>query len=207
MTVIQISKARDPTHLFRRYPQSLSKSPSLISPMSRPLGYERMRQVWRKILTVFGEMQPEVTQDFYPPSPDQLAQLELWLGQSLPEDLRQLYKMHNGQGVLGKNAVVQIFNGGIFEGYTFLPLPRVAEELHHLQAYPNWIPFAFDERESYLCIDLTKSVAGQILEINRFGEAQVLAENFTDYLETLLSQITRYYRMKTAATPQSKRAG
>jgi cell wall assembly regulator SMI1 len=159
-----------------------------------------MRQIWRKMMTILTEIQPEVTQDLYPPSLKQLAELESWLGEPLPEDLRHLYKMYNGQGQLGlTGGVVKMFNGGIFEGYTFLPLPRVAQALHYFQHHPNWIPFASDERGGYLCVDLTPGVSGQILEVDPFGQSQVLAENFSDYLENLLQQVVRYYRLKTAS--------
>lgn len=171
---------------------------STTSLMSRPLSYERMRQAWRKIMTILTQIQPEIPQDFYPPSLEQLAELEAWLGEPLPEDLRQLYKIHNGQGQLGfTGGVVKLFNGGIFEGYTFLPLPRVAQSLHYFENHPNWIPFASDEMGSYLCVDLTPGVSGQILEVDTLGQSQVLAESFSEYLENLLRQVMHYHRLKT----------
>lgn len=182
--------------------------------MSRPFAYERLRQFWRQISTILAEIQPEFLEDLNKgASGSQIALVEKKIGKSLPEDLAELYRLNNGQGKLEKSFVVDMFNGGIFEGYYFMPLEGEKGVLSIWQQlgktlsppHPEWLPFGQDGSGNYLCIDLDPITAGRVLELNgKNGKMSLLAETLTEYLEQLTRQIIALHSKRIGAQRKPK---
>jgi len=119
-----------------------------------------------------------------PATDDEISFVENLVGQQFPEELKQIYRMANGQQEA--EACVPLF----YQGYVFLPLASVVDQwevmkqlhdespsfgdLYHIQGAvngyhwsPNWIPIAYFISGDLLCIDYTpteKGVVGQVVE-------------------------------------------
>lgn len=185
--------------------------------MPQPLLAETIQRHWRQILTLLGESQPECGEDVYGGATGQyLVQLERFMGQPLPEELKALYRLNNGQGRLGSGFSIQMFSGGIFEGYYFLPLGGVAQIWQQLclqphataTGAPGWIPFARDRQgKMVLCLDMRQlegEQPGRVIEAStETGSFQVLAPNLLNYLEQLVRQILWLKRQRSGRTPRA----
>ncbi len=172
--------------------------------MPQPLLAETIQRYWRQIINLVSENQPECGEDLYGGAPGQyLTQLEGYLRQPLPDELKALYRLNNGQGRLGQGFVIKMFSGGLFEGYYFLPLGGVAQIWQQLCADPErrqrgalgWIPFARDQQgHSILCVDmndLESQPPGRVLEVSMDnGATEVLAPDLLSYLDQLVRQVT-----------------
>lgn len=108
-------------------------------------------------------------------SEDQLAALETAIGNSLPEDYKDLYRWHNGLNEEAENL------GSFFYGMSFLPLAKVLVEVKHQRQYetepipvkkaattvnpqnilnPLWLKLGFDGSHTWLVVDLDPSKLG-----------------------------------------------
>lgn len=179
--------------------------------MPKPLLSETIQRHWRQIVDLVTENQPECGEDLYSGAPGQyLAHLEWYVQQPLPEELRALYRLNNGQGRLGQGFSVKMFSGGLFEGHYFLPLGGVAQIWQRLASHPerrrqgsnHWIPFARDQQgTSVLCIDMnerTRDLPGRVIEVSvDTGAVEVLAPNLISYLEQLARQVMWLKRQRS----------
>lgn len=121
-----------------------------------------------------------------PVSEASLAELQAQVGVSLPDELLQLYRWHDGQ-------IDECT--GIFYGLSFMPLARVLSEWHVLAkeaadeeehdlganavvrsglANRHWIPFAEDRGGNFLAVDLMPGPAGCCGQVINFGRDEIL---------------------------------
>jgi cell wall assembly regulator SMI1 len=129
------------------------------------------------------ENYPKVAASFNgPASEEEILELEQLIGHKLPDDVRQLYKIANGQ----KDLSVPLFVGG----YELLTLNRIAQTWQMLNDvykkgpgweqsvpqgvvknrwwHPKWIPFAYMVSGDHLCIDLDPAPGGQAGQVIEF---------------------------------------
>lgn len=159
---------------------------------------------------------PELHDDLAPGcAEDALAAFERQVGRTFPDDLKALYRLHDGQ----TGAV----NTGPFFGLTFLPLAQAqahwaswkalvdeysVEEMKQasefcksakpgavkdVYASPYWIPFAYDYGGNHLGVDLDPAARGTLGQVINFGrdeeERFVLAGSMGDFFEWLVDQL------------------
>ncbi len=162
-------------------------------------------QSWRRIERWLGLHLPEVVRDLRPPATgDEIHIAEHALGAALPEDVRELYRIHDGQS---EDAT------GVFFGLPFLPLhavvseweswvaiidPGTNEELSEgcasepedairlLYTCRGWIPLSHDYGGNHLGVDLDPGPLGEHGQIINFGRDEsdkyVLASSLDDFL-------------------------
>jgi cell wall assembly regulator SMI1 len=151
-----------------------------------------------------------------PATEQQLARLESTTGCRLPDQLRALYLLHNGEGGLG-----QVDPPALFIGLPFLSVDEVlmsvqacesglaAAEEFNLDEYeskppsvvlpvyysPGWVPFAGYRTATYLAIDHTPAAGGTVGQVVLFGadyeERICLAPSFDVFLTRLLAHYDR----------------
>ncbi len=189
--------------------------------MPKPLLSETIQRHWRQIIDLVTENQPECGEDLYRGAPSQyLAHLEWYLQQPLPEELRALYRLNNGQGRLGQEFSVKMFSGGLFEGHYFLPLGGVAQIWQWLASHPgwrqqgamHWIPFGRDRQgTAILCVDMNArgdEPLGRVIEVMvDTGVTEVLAPDLISYLEQLARQVMWLRRQRSGLQRRTPRQG
>ncbi|MGE8468367.1 MAG: SMI1/KNR4 family protein [Pseudomonas putida] len=159
---------------------------------------------------------PEVREDLAPGcSEAAITEFEREVGRALPESLKDLYRLHDGQ----KGAV----NAGPFYGLNFLPLAgarshweswkSIVDEwspaemteasafsssatpgaVQALYANPYWIPFAYDYGGNHLGVDLDPGARGTVGQVINFGsdeeEKFVVASSVAAFMEWLVDQL------------------
>lgn len=151
----------------------------------------------------------ELVDALQPPASDlQIQQAEEEIGVVFPEELRELYRLHNGERVTGP---------GFFFGLTFLSLDdmleewRVWKELESEFAYEGshdstplgwikeqyinrkWLPISRDGSGNHLGIDLDpdeKGIKGQVLNFGRDEDFKyVIAKNMVQFLQFIKKTI------------------
>lgn len=138
------------------------------------------------------------------PAPiEEIRRLEKTIGVSVPNDLKELYQLHNGESEGGP---------GLFFGMSFLPLSGILVEWHSCDKRANdgvteglpfyavpeeaikdnffnkqWIPFAADFRGNFLAVDLDPGTKGTLGQVISFGLEEntryVVARSVTDLIE------------------------
>ena len=138
------------------------------------------------------------------PAPiEEIRSLERTIGVSVPNDLKELYQLHNGETEGGP---------GLFFGMSFLPLSGILDEWQSCEKRANdgsiegmpfyavpaesikddffnkrWIPFAADFRGNFLAVDLdpgTKGTPGQVISFGLEENTRyVVARSATDLIE------------------------
>lgn len=159
---------------------------------------------------------PEVREDLAPGcSEAAITDFESQIGRAFPENLKALYRLHDGQ----RDAV----NTGPFYGLTFLSLAGAKthweswesiidqwspEEMTEASAfctsakpgavqalYANkyWIPFAYDYGGNHLGVDLDPGARGTLGQVINFGsdeeEKFVVASSLAVFIEWLVDQL------------------
>ncbi|TND10576.1 MAG: Cell wall assembly/cell proliferation coordinating protein, KNR4 [Bacteroidetes bacterium] len=143
-------------------------------------------------------------------SETELAELENYLGFSLPENVKALYRLNNGDA---SRDTPRIYVGA-FLGFEFLSLARIrnvhSEWKQHAannysgSSFPEgsirvqytnekWIPLFADSGGNYVGIDLDpdkNGIAGQVINFGRAEDNKfVIAQNLDDFLEFVGKQI------------------
>jgi cell wall assembly regulator SMI1 len=169
---------------------------------------------WNRITSWFGTNLPEVIGDLNPPATlADIEAVERSLGQTLPQDLKDLYLIANGQKE-------QRF--GLFFGVWFLSLARMLEqwntwkkllaedpqfgldqarsstpiEMVRLQ-YINtaWIPFSLDGLTNHFGLDFdpdSAGVNGQVINFGRYANKKVvIASTFSEFLAWVANDLER----------------
>lgn len=144
--------------------------------------------------------------------PEQIHDLEEHIGQKLPNLLRQLLLVHNGQNS----------GSGLVYGYELLSTEQIKENWNNwrlveadgmndecadfmssrppgvikaLYTNSKWIPFAHDYGGNHFGIDFDPAEAGLVGQIIAFGrdedEKQLKAQNIEDFFSTLLSNLRK----------------
>lgn len=150
---------------------------------------------------------PEYCKHLNPPaSEDEIRHLETILGYEIPEDMKTLYRINNGEAAEGF---------GIFYGLYFLPLYELEQHwlswktiiedgleglndfctsnpegvIQSVYAHEKWIPLMYDSGGNHIGIDLAPDINGCIGQIINFGrdedEKYVLAPNLGELLKLL----------------------
>ncbi|BAZ51113.1 protein involved in beta-1 3-glucan synthesis-like protein [Nostoc sp. NIES-4103] len=150
---------------------------------------------------------PEYYKHLNPPaSEDEIRHLETVLGYEIPQEMKTLYRINNGETEEGK---------GIFYGLQFLSLCDVEQHwlcwkkiiedglegfnefctsnpegmIQSVYANEKWIPLIYDWGGNHIGIDLAPGVKGSIGQIINFGrdedEKYVLAANLGELLKLL----------------------
>ncbi len=161
--------------------QSVPDTPSWRFAVSTYEEPRPLAQTYADLITFLQEAHPELVADLNPPATDaQLDALEALIGQRLPEDFRQLYRLANGQ----RQGATPLFQ----EGYAFLSLDEVSENWLLMKSlyddkqgfwendtpqgavkdrwwHPSWIPFALMISGDMYCIDLDPASGGQVGQV------------------------------------------
>jgi internalin A len=160
---------------------------------------------WNRIIVWFSSHLPEVIADLNPPATmSELEYAQKMLGIELPQDLKDLYLIANGQ---------KEQSYGVFFGYSFLSLGRMLEHWSmwknlfvedpqygmdqvrtsvppstiKLQYINNaWIPFTIDGLLNHFGLDFDPDqdgIKGQIINFGRYANQKVLlTTSFADFL-------------------------
>ena len=160
---------------------------------------------WTRLERWFAAHLPEVVEDLRPPATeDELRAVERVIGATLPADVRELYRIHDGQS---DDAT------GVFFGLPLLPLagvvrawttwrdvidPATNEEISEgctsepasaiqcLYTCRGWIPLSDDYGGNHLGVDLAPGPLGARGQVIHFGrdenDKHVLAASFDDFL-------------------------
>lgn len=174
------------------------------------MGYREersLREVFTALVDYLREHHPAVADSLRPPATEsQIENLEQLIGDRLPEDVRELYLLADGQGERQSLFV---------EGFQFLPLAEVGRTWQMMSAlhqqlsrqggteegekpqgpvrdlwwHPRWIPFAYHIRGDHYCIDLSPAPGGEIGQILDFIHDDTprrhLGFSITDFLGEL----------------------
>lgn len=169
----------------------------------------------RAALTRLTRVIPGDTMLHPPASEVDIAALETHLGQRLPEDVRALYLLHDGQPRYTPQEPRHA--AGIFAGLAMLSLRDVAVQWDQWDGYEaqeemdvfassspegfvqpkystrGWIPLTHDGGGNHIGVDLDPGPAGTVGQVITFGadddEHQVLAPSLTSYLEQVADLI------------------
>lgn len=143
----------------------------------------------------------------------QIEDLERRIGIRLPDQVRVLYRWHNGQSD-------ETSSIGLFFGLPFLPIDRVIQHwdfecrtlngstsdeldewakgysclpagtIQRVVMNRSWVPLADDSAGSYLGLDFNPDVHGSVAQVISFGGREPIrvraAENIANFLEDLL---------------------
>lgn len=148
-----------------------------------------------------------------------IDELERFIGLPLPEDLRRLYRLHDGEFAYGSRACT-----GLFGGYEFLSLRHVRELIveqmngHGLELrghlagcecasvppgcvdgsafLPGWIPFAGYFGGYYLGVDLAPGPSGVRGQVINFGPDDFVHFQIAPTLEGFLELVLCRYRQR-----------
>lgn len=146
--------------------------------------------------------------DLNPPATDgDIDKLENLLGFSIPKELSECLRVHNGQGNKA---------GDLFEGGEFLSSDRIAYEwqiwkrlldggdFEDYKSEPDkgikndwwnqkWVPFTYNGAGDHYCVDADPDsfgVVGQVITMwHDSSERELLANNFTEWFSSYVSDI------------------
>lgn len=168
---------------------------------------DRVSAYWLSYQEKVSRWFPEHYKHLNPPaSEDEISHLETVLGYEIPEDMKTLYRLNNGESEEGL---------GIFYGLRFIPLYEVEQHwlcwkkiiedgledfnefctsnpeeiIQRVYANEKWIPLIYDWGGNHIGIDLapgTKGCVGQIINFGRDEDDKyVLAPNLAELLQLL----------------------
>ena len=160
-----------------------------------------MEEIWKRIETWLAANAPDTLADLRPGASDaDVRKAERALSVSLPADLVESYKVHDGQ---------RGGSGPLFGDYALLPLEHAVKEWKTLKRLrsakvfefmhgqpapkvkadwwnPRWIPVASNSSGDFLCADLDPAPAGKPGQIVSFLHADaaraLVAEDFKSWL-------------------------
>lgn len=138
-------------------------------------------------------------------SDEELSALEDKLGTKLPVEMKEFYKVHNGQNwTAGSDGFVRNLTltpaSAILDNWTFLQEEFDPEHMEMdigagikpLLWNPKWIPIAENGAGDYLCLDTDPAedgVYGQVLYAwHDWGNRSVEANNLYDFIEICLQE-------------------
>jgi cell wall assembly regulator SMI1 len=165
---------------------------------------------WKRIETWLKKKAPEVRRSLgRKATPQEIERTEAALGVSLPGDVKESYRVHNGQPEdLALVPPPEEYDAG----YSLLPLNRMAAEWRVWKELvdsgefandrcapdtgirddwwnPGWMPFAGNGGGDFLCIDLAPAdggTSGQVITMfHAEKKRELLAPSFRDWLSNL----------------------
>ncbi len=139
-----------------------------------------MKAIWNRIDIWLAANLPEVLNSLQPGSTDQaISETEAFLGVTFPSDIRDSYKIHDGQlsespGFLGGweflsldnirdqwNVWKELLDDGAFEGLKSEPNGPIQDDWWD----PKWIPLTYDGSGNHHCLDLNPAQGGDLGQI------------------------------------------
>lgn len=163
-----------------------------------------MQEVWKRIESWLSTQESELWKGLNPGATDaEIAETEAFLGVTFPEEVRECYRIHNGQ---------QPDAPGLFPGGEFLSLQQICAQwkiwkdlldrgdLKDSFALPNnlvrddpwniaWIPITHNGGGDHYCLDLDPAEGGTVGQTFDFHhdnpEYVVAAPNLTTWLQEL----------------------
>lgn len=165
------------------------------------LGADRIRDAFERIsrwMNAHGA--PLLVENLAPgASPERLAQAEAALGAALPDDLRALWSLHDGQREEG-NGFIEAYNllsvqGAVAEQETVLSCIEFAREtpdqwpatggtMDELQSN-HWLPFAAQDSDSLV----VHGVTGRVFACDHDDSPRLLAPSLAAWLENYASRV------------------
>lgn len=170
---------------------------------------------WQRIEAWLQANAPHIYESLQPGASDEeIADVEGKLGMKLPDDVKESYRIHNGQnddavngmfpappspygfepgyllhevmGIYGEwDEWKELVEGGDFDGDKSEPQPGIRDNWFHL----GWLPFTTNGGGDSHCIDLDPAPGGthgQIITMNHeMGERQLIAPSFGAWLQQL----------------------
>lgn len=164
---------------------------------------QTIEEVWGRIEAWFGRYAPGILSDFQPGATRvELEQAEAVLGVELPEDLKALYRLHNGSkgrfflggwSLLSLEWMIASWQlGQDLAGGQDLEVPP-AGPLRPGAWHPRWIPFMNDGAGASLCLDLAPGPGGQVGQVIyqdwELGTIGPLAPNLYWYLAFFATEL------------------
>jgi cell wall assembly regulator SMI1 len=142
-----------------------------------------MHAIWSRIVAWLAVNAPAILADLQPgASEEEIAETEAFLGATLPDDVKDSYRIYNGQAGEGPS-LIEYWNLLSLEGirrewdeWKFL-LDDFDEDHARVQPrgpiqkywwHPSWIPITTDGSGNHLCLDLIPApggTVGQIIEM------------------------------------------
>ena len=175
---------------------------------------KRMTEAWRRLDAWFGNNAPAAAKALHPGADDDLLNAyEQLTEQELPEDVRQWFRIHNGQA----DPYRPNFSGLIF-GLQILSLkesfeqwkanqgPPLTEEIDYAKTFPpnairigcrfpGWIPLTQDAGGNFLGVDLNPGPAGHRGQVINFGSDEidkfVVASSWAEIIELVATEYER----------------
>lgn len=170
----------------------------------KPPSQSNIQQIWTRIETWLAANAPDTFATLSPGATGAaLAEAEAYMGVTFPADVRESYRIHNGQTsddegyaglmeskeflslsrIRGEWAIwKELLDGGIFAGTFSAPPPGVKGDWWN----PAWIPITSDGGGNHDCLDLDPAPggeAGQIIAMWHDDSVRpILAPSFTAWL-------------------------
>jgi cell wall assembly regulator SMI1 len=155
-----------------------------------------MRELWHRVESWLATNAPDVLNNLQPGASDeQIQQLEESLGIEVPEDVKQLYRLHNGQAV---------GTPGFLRGNEFLSLEKIVDdwrgwieingefETEGIYWNPKWLPLAHNGG-AYICVDLDSEIGdvGRLIQARHehIPEIEVVASSLRSWLEKFADEL------------------
>ena len=173
-----------------------------------------MEAVWNRIESWLQTHAPKIFDCLQPGvSEQQIQETEAFLGVTLPADVKDSYRLHNGQQLSGPSFIdgwdllsldeiqsnwlvwKQLLERGDFHGITSEPSGPILSDWWN----PRWIPFTQDGIGNHFCLDLSPAPGGSvgqiILLIHDDVERVVLAPSFESWLSGIADDLEtgKYY--------------
>ncbi len=167
-----------------------------------------MKEIWQRIEVWLSENAPEVLGTLQQGATnEQIAELEQGIGVQLPEDVRESFRIHNGQidysfgfihavELLSLTRVWQewsvwkeLRDNGTFETFTSEPQQEIKGDWWN----ECWIPLTYDGSGNHHCLDMAPTAAGtpgQIITMwHDSGDREVVAGSYRIWLENFAADL------------------
>ncbi|WP_176050999.1 SMI1/KNR4 family protein [Burkholderia sp. BCC1644] len=180
--------------------QPLQAAPSPDAPVARTATPD-VRDAWKRIGHAIAAHPASLPGGLNGPADEHaLAELHVALGSTLPDDVIDSLRLHDGQAdpdavftesdaLLSAQEIVaqwsiwqKLVSGGDFDGMTSEPDAGIRDDWYNLK----WIPFTHDGSGNHLCIDLDPAEGGVIGQVIRVWHDDELRERVaSSYAEWL----------------------
>jgi cell wall assembly regulator SMI1 len=169
---------------------------------------EVAENLWRQIIARGTQNDPEfeTNLNLLPgASEEDFKLLENKLGVKLPEEMKAIYRVHNGQvwdvksECFARNLTLTPISK-IIEDWEFLNdefdpddlEPEIEPEIKPFMWNPKWIPFAYNGAGDYVCLDTDPSeigVSGQVVYyFHDWGSREVEGNDLFEFIEICLEE-------------------
>lgn len=171
--------------------------------------HNKMHDIWQQLETALVHSAPELLPTLAPgAAEEEIRQLEVLLGRTLPSDIRDSWLIHNGQQGVARN----LGRGyGLLDTWQLLSLQEIGKFWRMLQElflsgefdlpgeavgpvqpvwwHPAWIPFTNSGTGHSHCLDLAPASGGQVGQIIIYWKASPDRKVVAPGLGSLLTQV------------------